>query len=76
MSQLHSYASAVSPGVATDDVENVSMQDSPSSKTSGSEGLDNAKGIENDECAHPKDPDIVEEEITFEKDFQIPPSFS
>jgi len=76
MSQTHSpQASAAPSALDTDDVENVSMQDSPSSKNSGFEGSDADKGSDNNGSEQDKAHGTVEEEILFEKDFQIPPSF-
>ncbi len=57
----------------TGDGENVSMQDSPSSQCSSEEADD--AGMEDDERSQEKEPRTLEEEINFEEDFQIPPSF-
>jgi len=64
---------------STRDDDNVSMQDSPSSKTSGfeeSKQEEHSKKADNEHSSGKKD-DNGEEEINFEESpFQIPPSFS
>jgi len=51
------------------------MHDSPSSKHLSKEDQANDAGMEEEECSQAREPHTLEEEINFEEDFQIPPSF-
>jgi len=67
------------PTVSTnDDVDNISMRDSPSSKNSGFEDHQEAHDKETEDDGHNsyKDAGGEEDEIAFEEDFVIPPSFN
>jgi len=70
------YASKAPTTVTTRDEENVLMHDSPSSKNSSEEAQTNDAGMEDDECSQARESHTLEEEVNFEEDFQIPPSFS
>jgi len=79
MSQPTTTCTNTPSTIATnEDTNNVSMQDSPSSKTSGCEAMQgntNNSSEGNDQNSH-KSAGAIEEEIAFEEDFVIPPSFN